>query len=227
MSSEPMTTLPLTKVERDPDFRLTEGERQRLRRRFDHDALERLLAHVPPERREGILECFRIPEGNEVRELWFIGAPELQSILDEVWAPIWMGRTVEEIEADETERPGKRLAIERKRRDPDPHVVLLAVLEAMDRERWDEVARWIEPPSTSMDDLSDLRAHWIPVQRRRTVVNIVPEGEETAHVLYREREQRTDGTWGDGTVRVNTVRRTGQGWRVLMSDLVAQARPLK
>jgi len=218
-----MTTTTLTKVERDPDFRLMEAERQRLRRRFDHDALERLLAHVSPEHREGILECFRI-EGNEVRELWYIGDPELQSILDEVWAPLWMGRTVEEIEADETERPGKRLAIERKRRDPDPHVVLLAVLEAMDRESWDVVARWVEPVSTSIEHgLSELRARWMPAERRRTILNIMPEGEETAHVLYREQEQRLDGTWDDGTVRVNTVRRTGRGWRVLISDLLAQA----
>jgi hypothetical protein len=224
MSSEPMTTPPLTKVERDPEFRLTESERQRLRRRFDHDALERLLAQVPPEQREGILECFRIPEGNEVRELWYIGDPDLQSILDEVWAPLWMGRTVEEIEADETERPGKRLAVERKHRDPDPHVVLLAVLEAMDRESWDDVVRWVEPPVTSIrEGLSALRARWMPGQRRRTVVNIIPEREETAHVLYREQEQRPDGTWDDGTVRVNTVRRTARGWRVLASDLVAQA----
>ncbi len=220
-----MTTQPLTKVERDPEFRLAEAERQRLRRRFDHDALEKLLAHVPPERREGILECFRIPEGNEVQELWYIGDPELQAILEEVWAPMWAGRTVAEIEADETERPGKRLAIDRKRSDPDPHIVLLAVLEAMDRESWNEVSRWIEPPPSigTEHGFSDLRARWISGRRRRTVVNILPEGGETTHVVFREQEQQPDGTWEGGTVRVNTVRRTARGWRVLLSDLLAQA----
>jgi len=54
-------------------------------------------------------------------------------------------------------------------------------------------------------------------------MNIIREGAETAHVLYREQEQRPDGTWEGGTVRVNTARRTSRGWRVLMSDLLAQA----
>ncbi|HEX8696798.1 MAG TPA: hypothetical protein VF746_30545 [Longimicrobium sp.] len=108
---------PTVMVQRDASYRLTETERQQIRRGFDMEALERLLSHVRPEQRDSLLAAFRIPRSGEAfQELWYLGDPGLQEILEEVWAPVWEHRTVEEIEADETDRPGKRLAIARRQR---------------------------------------------------------------------------------------------------------------
>jgi hypothetical protein len=107
---------PLTMVARDRGFRLSEQERRQIRPGYDVDALERLLAHVEADQREEILECFRIPVNNETHELWYIGDPGLQELLEEVWAPYWNPSSTRDIEADTSERPGKRIALERRRR---------------------------------------------------------------------------------------------------------------
>jgi hypothetical protein len=109
---------PLVMVRRDAGFRLTEVQRQQVRPGFDLDALERLLAHVPAERRDSLFVAFSAPQGNEVRELWYLGDPALQELLEQVWAPVWDRVPLSVIEADKSERPGKRLAIERRRARP-------------------------------------------------------------------------------------------------------------
>ncbi|HET7231714.1 MAG TPA: hypothetical protein VFJ16_17010 [Longimicrobium sp.] len=100
---------------RDESYHLSQSQHDLVRRGFDVNALERLLSHVPVSRREEILSSFLLSTNNEMHELWYIGDPGLQSILEEVWAPTWEHRTAAEIEADRTERPGKRLALARLR----------------------------------------------------------------------------------------------------------------
>lgn len=109
---------PLVLVRRDAGFRLTELQRRQVRPGFDLDALERLLAHVPAEHRDSLFLAFRAPRGNEVRELWYLGDPALQELLEQVWAPQWDRVPLAVIEADQSERPGKRVAIERRRARP-------------------------------------------------------------------------------------------------------------
>jgi hypothetical protein len=212
------TQIPLVKLERDPTYRLPDAERQRIRRRFDLDALERLLAHVAPEHREELQECFRIPDGNEVRELWHVGDPELQEMLEEVWAPTWDRVPLEAIEADRTPRPGKRLALARRKSQPQPHEVVLWTLGAVDAGQWDEAGRWVASGTVAVPALDVLRANGAAggATRTRSIVGVVPEGDDTAHVLYREQGA------GAGVVRVQTVRRTPDGWRVRLDELIAQ-----
>lgn len=219
------TQIPLIKIERDPTYRLPESERRRLRRRFDLDALETLLAHVAPEHREKILECFRIPENDEVRELWQVGDPELQQMLEEVWAPMWDRVPLNVIESDETHRPGKRLAAARRRADPHPHEAVLAALEAMDAGRWDDVIGWFESGTVDTEKIDALRRarHGAAGSVSRSIVGGVAEGDETAHVLYREQRGGAREKSGQpGVVRVQTVRRTPEGWRLPVDDLLQQ-----
>lgn len=106
---------PLAMVRRDHEFRLSEGERRRVRPGYDVEALERLLSHVQADRREEILECFRIPTDNVTHQLVYLGDPGLQELLEEVWAPYWERASTEDILADTSDRPGKRIALERRR----------------------------------------------------------------------------------------------------------------
>lgn len=203
-------------IEPDPNYRLPEVERQRLRRVFDADALERLLARVPPEKREDILASFRIPDGNTTDELWSFGEPALQEILEEVWTPYWDRLSVEDIRRDESGRPGKGAALRRRERNPHPHEVLLLALSAIAEGRWGELARLLE----SEDDTSRIQA-------RRTltgpfvIVGGVQETPEIVHVLYRRLPPGV--TPGDVPVEVQTVRRLGGRWVLRTDDLVRQS----
>jgi hypothetical protein len=111
---EPQHT-PTTYVKANDGWRLTQAQRQEVRPGFDVEALERFLGHVTPELRDSLFVAFTMPRGNEVQELWYVGDPALQELLEEVWAPKWDRVPLTEIEADRTERPGKRLAIQRRR----------------------------------------------------------------------------------------------------------------
>jgi hypothetical protein len=73
------------------NFHLTPTQRERVSPGFDVDALERLLAQVAPARRQEILSYFLKPEPNTPRGgmLTHIKDPELQALLEEVWAPVW------------------------------------------------------------------------------------------------------------------------------------------
>lgn len=207
-------TAPLTRVERDPAFRLSDEDREQLRRGFDLDALERLLSHVAPEHRARILAAFRIPHGNNrVAELWHLADADLQSLLEEVWAPYWRHMPLDVIAADESGRPGKQVAMARRQNDPLPQDVVLGILAALDARRGDEAFRWIIPePTTSGADLL-AAATDDPAVVKRTVVAVVPEGDAVAHILYREDSR---------PVRVSTVYRTSEGWRVRLDELLAQ-----
>jgi len=99
----------------DGTFRLTQQDRKRLRPGFDVSALEKLLGHIPASRRGELLSYFLRPETSEIRELWYIGDPVLQELLEEVWAPTWDRVPDSEIAADTSQRPGKGLALQRRR----------------------------------------------------------------------------------------------------------------
>jgi hypothetical protein len=100
------------------DFRLTPAQRERLMPGFGVLALERLLAHVVPERRSEILSYFEKPEPNAPRRgmLAQIKDPELQPLLEEVWAPVWDHAEVSdaELQKNEMHLPGRDLAIQRR-----------------------------------------------------------------------------------------------------------------
>lgn len=104
----------LALVNRDERFHLTATQRHMVRRGFNADALERLLARIPPEHRDSVYQAFAVPRGNQVRELWYIDDPALQALLEQVWAPVWDGLSIDQIKADRSGRPGRNLAIQRR-----------------------------------------------------------------------------------------------------------------
>jgi hypothetical protein len=105
--------------EPDPDLKLTPEERADVRRGFDVDALERLLAAVEADVRPIILDWFRAPKRVEGEPgVWetppiTTGDPALQPLLDEVWATAWE-RYPQLLDNDEVIDPGKDIAKERR-----------------------------------------------------------------------------------------------------------------
>jgi len=115
MSSPPKPLRALTPA---TGFRLDRDERARIAPGYDIAALERLLAHVTAERRIEILRYFQFPEDRSVSLglLMKIKDPQLQSLLEEVWAPMWdhVGATDEQLAENTYQYPGRTLAMERR-----------------------------------------------------------------------------------------------------------------
>lgn len=99
----------------DPDFHLTPAERSKVLPDFDVDALERLLSMVIPEMRQEILRHFqpRAP-GERLGHLVQFYDPQLQAVLEEVWAPHWDTASDEQIEKDVYGMPGRLIAKQRR-----------------------------------------------------------------------------------------------------------------
>jgi hypothetical protein len=99
-------------------FQLDPRERARVAPGYDLVALERLLAHVTPDRRTEILRYFQFPEDRSVSLglLMEIKDPQLQPLLEEVWAPMWdhVGATDDQLADNTYGYPGRTLAIERR-----------------------------------------------------------------------------------------------------------------
>lgn len=101
-------------------YRIDPALRARVFKGFDADALERLLAHVAPERRAEILSYFLVPDNPEPArsrgQLIQIKDPLLQPLLEEVWAPMWdyVGATDADIEANTYDYPGREIARARR-----------------------------------------------------------------------------------------------------------------
>jgi len=116
---EPLMTAPnphtVRLPERDLSFRLTAEERASIRPPFDVDALERLMAAVEPGARPIILQEFQFPPpGEAVPNLFKMGDPALQPLLDEIWAPFWELRPKAALFEDpDIQWPGKELARKR------------------------------------------------------------------------------------------------------------------
>ncbi|HEX8246359.1 MAG TPA: hypothetical protein VF541_22840 [Longimicrobium sp.] len=101
------------------EYRIDPATRAKVFAGFDVDALERLLASVTPERRAEILCYFLVPEDTADLgrgQLIQVKDPELQRLLEEVWAPMWdyVGATDEEIAANAFGYPGREIAQERR-----------------------------------------------------------------------------------------------------------------
>jgi hypothetical protein len=102
---------PLRAARADLAFRLTPAERSTIRRSFDVDALERLLGMLTPDARKAYLPYFQFStEPGEVTSLIQIGDLELQAVLEEVWAPHWSTFTVEAMDREPAEIPGRAAA---------------------------------------------------------------------------------------------------------------------
>ncbi|HZG44092.1 MAG TPA: hypothetical protein VEY93_14185 [Longimicrobium sp.] len=99
------------------NFRLSSEDRAKVIPGFDVDALERLLAAVTPEMRREVLAFFqrRSPDGEPRGQLYGILDPELQAILEEVWAPMWNTATDEQIAENAFGMPGRKIAEERRK----------------------------------------------------------------------------------------------------------------
>jgi hypothetical protein len=100
-------------------FHLASGERDKVVPGYDVAALERLLAHITPERRTEILKYFQFPDDRSAPPLGLlmvIKDPQLQPLLEEVWAPMWdhVGATDEQIVENVFGYPGRALAMERR-----------------------------------------------------------------------------------------------------------------
>lgn len=108
---------PLRLTPADESYRLSDDDRAKMLPGFDVEALERLLGMTRPDMRQEILRAFQKREpGQLIGHLMGFDDPELQKVLEEVWAPMWdhVGATDEEIEANAYAYPGREIALRRR-----------------------------------------------------------------------------------------------------------------
>ncbi len=106
---------PLRLEQADATYQLGAGDRARLARGFDADALERLLREVRSDMRAEILAHFQVSASGERRgHLIKIHDPHLQAILEQVWAPMWDDASTQAIEEGWFEMPGREIARARR-----------------------------------------------------------------------------------------------------------------
>lgn len=98
------------------DFRLDAAARAKVPPGIDADALERLLAHIIPEERADILAYFQVPLERGRGYLMGFHDPQLQPLLEEVWAPMWdfSNATDEQIRNRDYPFPGAAIALARR-----------------------------------------------------------------------------------------------------------------
>lgn len=95
----------------DPSFRLNAEERALVLAIFDADALETLLAMVPPDVRPTLLSRFQQSrDGERPRLVMALGHPGLQAQLEKVWAPYWSDYTDQQIDNEVAYIPGRAIA---------------------------------------------------------------------------------------------------------------------
>lgn len=102
----------------DTSFRLSAEQRAGVGEGFDVDALERLLARIRPDMRQAIyLHFARVEPGARPRG-WLVefNEPELQPLLEEVWATQWDDASDEELRTRAFFYPGWEIAKERRAR---------------------------------------------------------------------------------------------------------------
>ena len=97
----------------DRTFRFTAADRAAVVPHFDADALERLLQQVRPDMRGEILSYFQMGQGAR-GHLVEIADPQLQSILEEVWAPFWEDASDQDLEENSYQMPGREIAMARR-----------------------------------------------------------------------------------------------------------------
>ena len=106
----------------DADFRLSAEDRARIVPDVDPDALERLLGMVRRDIRMEMLKMFQYPApGERFGYLFEFAEPELQAVLEEVWAPAWEDSPDWLLDQGGLPHPGREIALrrreERRRRD--------------------------------------------------------------------------------------------------------------
>ena len=109
--------LPIRLPVADQGYHLTPGDRAKIPPGFDVDALQRLLRAVRPEVRQDILVHFQVTSDGVNRGMLVqFHDPELQPLLEEVWAPMW-----DEVKASDADIkqntfgfPGRQVAMERR-----------------------------------------------------------------------------------------------------------------
>jgi hypothetical protein len=99
----------------DSDFRLTAEDRAKIVPDVDPDALERLLGMVRRDIRAEMLKFFQYPTpGEDLGYLFEFEDPQLQAVLEEVWAPAWYDASDEMLEKGGYPHPGREVALRRR-----------------------------------------------------------------------------------------------------------------
>lgn len=99
----------------DHDFRLSADDRAKIVPDVDPDALERLLGMVRREIRAEMLKTFQYPApGERFGYLFEFEDPQLQAVLEEVWAPAWEDMPDEILEKGGLPHPGREIALRRR-----------------------------------------------------------------------------------------------------------------
>lgn len=109
--------LPLRLSVADQGYHLTGAEREKIRPGFDAEALQKLLRAVRPELRAEILAHFQaVDDGVRRGMLVQFHDPELQPLLEEVWAPMWneVKASDADLAANTFGFPGRQIAIQRR-----------------------------------------------------------------------------------------------------------------
>jgi hypothetical protein len=99
----------------DRDFRIGADDRARIVPDVDPDAQERLLGMVRPDVRAEMLRMFQYPApGERFAYLFKFTEPQLQAVLEEVWAPAWADASDELLESGGLPHPGREIALRRR-----------------------------------------------------------------------------------------------------------------
>ena len=103
---------------RTPDlsYRLAAEERAKVIPGFDVDALERLLRKVRPDMRQEVLGQFQLPQPGKPAPLGIteFTEPELNPLLEEVWATLWDDASDDFLAEGVSSMPGRSLAKQRR-----------------------------------------------------------------------------------------------------------------
>lgn len=106
---------PLRLDSRDPGFRLSPAERAALLPDTDPDAVQHLLSMIRPEKRADVLRHFRPHQpGEDWGWLFRFDDPQLQSVLEEVWAPVWEQAPPAILAEGGYPHPGRELVLRRR-----------------------------------------------------------------------------------------------------------------
>ena len=103
----------------DASSHLTPAQRAKVIPDYDADALERLLSMVRPDVRDELLSFFVWSDqpagvGTVSRKLTDLPDPQLQAVLEEVWAPYWDRLPADALDREQAHLPGRDVARRRR-----------------------------------------------------------------------------------------------------------------
>ena len=107
---------PLALRRPEANYRLSDADRAKVIAGFDVGALERLIGMVRPDMRVEVLRHFQVGEPGERKRgaLTQFTEPELQAVLEEVWAPMWDDAPDQALEEAWYFYPGREIAKQRR-----------------------------------------------------------------------------------------------------------------